>query len=70
MKAILSVEYLYYNRLSPVALKPQFMLLTQSYVGAPKKLSRKPKAVFLWHLNENDSFKKIHDQNNVLPDDK
>ena len=29
----------------------------------------KPKAVFLWHLKEKDSFKTIHDQNIVLPDD-
>ena len=46
-------------------------LLTQSYTSIPKNFQNKhTKAVFVWYLKERADLKAIHDENNVLTDDK
>ena len=45
-------------------------LLPQSYTAIPKNLRRQAKAVFLWYLNERADLKAIHDENDVLTDNK
>ena len=45
-------------------------MLTQSYTAIPKKLRRQAKAVFLWYPKERADLKAIHDENDVLTDNK
>ena len=45
-------------------------LLTQSYSAIPKNLRRQAKAIFVWYPKERADLKMIHDENNVLTDDK
>ena len=45
-------------------------LLTQSYSAIPKNLRRQAMAIFVWYPKERGDIKMIHDENNVLTDDK
>ena len=45
-------------------------LLTQSYTAIPKNLRRQAKAIFVWYPKERADLKMIHDENDVLTDDK
>ena len=45
-------------------------LLTQSYFAMPKNLRRQAKAVFVWYPKERADLKAIHDENDVLTDNK
>ena len=45
-------------------------LLTHSYCAIPKSLWRQAKILFLWYGKEMADLKMIHDENNVLKDDK
>ena len=45
-------------------------LLTQSYSAIPKNLRRQAMAIFIWYPKERGDIKMIHDENNVLTDDK
>ena len=44
-------------------------LLTQYYLGIPKKLREQAKVIFVWYLKERVDLKMIHDENDVLTDD-
>ena len=43
-------------------------LLTQSYLGIPKKLRELAKAIFVWYPKATVHLKMIHDENGVLTD--
>ena len=43
-------------------------LLTQSYLGIPKKLREQAKAIFVWYPKARIDLKMIHDENDVLTD--
>ena len=43
-------------------------LLTQSYLGMPKKLREQAKAIFLWYPKTRIDLKMMHDENDVLTD--
>ena len=45
-------------------------LLTQSYTAIPKNLRRQVKAIFVWYPKERADLKMMHDENDVLTDDK
>ena len=45
-------------------------LITQSYTAIPKNLRRQAKAIFVWYPKERGDLKAIHDENDVLTDDK
>ena len=45
-------------------------LLTQLYTAIPKNLRRQAKAIFVWYSKERADLKTIHDENDVLTDDK
>ena len=45
-------------------------LLRQSYSAIPKNLRRQAKAIFVWYPKERADLKIIHDENNVLTNDK
>ena len=45
-------------------------LLTQSYTAIPKNLWKQAKALFVWYPKERGDLKAIHDENDVLTDDK
>ena len=45
-------------------------LLTQSYSAIPKNLRRQAKTIFVWYPKERAGLKMIHEENNVLMDDK
>ena len=42
----------------------------QSYSAIPKKLRRQAKAIFVWYPNERGDLKAIHEENDVLTDNK
>ena len=44
-------------------------LLTQPYIGIPKKLREQAKAIFVWYPKARADLKTIHDENDVLADD-
>ena len=50
--------------------KHYLFLLTQSYSAIPKNLRRQVKAIFVWYPKERGDLKMIHDENDVLTDDK
>ena len=43
-------------------------LLTQSYLGIPKKLREQVKAIFVWYPKARADLKMIHDENDVPTD--
>ena len=43
-------------------------LLTQSYLGIPRKLREQAKAIFVWYPKARIDLKSIHDENDVLTD--
>ena len=43
-------------------------LLTQSYLGIPRKLREQAKAIFVWYIKARIDLKMIHDENDVLTD--
>ena len=45
-------------------------LLTQSYSAIPENLRRQIKSIFVWYPKDRVDLKMIHDENNVLADDK
>ena len=45
-------------------------LLTQSYLAIPKNLRKQAKAIFVWYQKERADLRSIHDENDVLTDDK
>ena len=45
-------------------------LLTQSYLAIPKNLRKQAKAIFVWYSKETEDLRTIHDENDVLTDDK
>ena len=45
-------------------------LLTQSYSAIPKNLRRQAITIFIWYPKERGDHKTIHDENDVLTDDK
>ena len=44
-------------------------LLTQSYLGIPKKLRKQAKSIFVWYSKAKIDLKTIHDENDVLTDE-
>ena len=50
--------------------KHYLFLLTQSYSAIPKNLRRQVKAIFAWYPKERGDLKMIHDEKDVLMDDK
>ena len=45
-------------------------LVKQSYSAIPKNLRRQAKAIFVWYPKQRGDLKTIHDENDVLTDDK
>ena len=45
-------------------------LLTQSYSAIPKNFRRQAKMIFVWYPKERADLRTIHDENDVLTDDK
>ena len=43
-------------------------LLTQSFIGIPKKLREQVKAIFVWYPKARIDLKMIHDEDDVLTD--
>ena len=44
-------------------------LLTQTYLGIPKKLREQAKVIFVWYPKARADLKTIHDKNDVFTDD-
>ena len=46
------------------------LLLTQPYSAIPKNVRSEAKAIYAWYPKETVDLKMMHDENNVLTDDK